>query len=89
MDRNTKGIIGWSALTIALTIALSFVWQGVQAVLIPFFVNTALMAGREVWQYKTGRAIEFEWDDIHRYLLTILATTVLTGFLLIAFGVIE
>lgn len=47
------------------------------------------MIGREIWQYKTGQAKFFEWDDIALYAITITFTNVLCGMLFETLGVIE
>ena len=38
MDRNTKGVIGFSAITIALILIASFFLTGSAAVILPIFM---------------------------------------------------
>lgn len=89
MNRNTKGVICWFVLTVVLTIASGIVFGDVLSVLLPVAVCLSAMTGREIWQYKTRQAQIFEWDDIARYTLVILAACVLTDFVLVTTGVVE
>ena len=52
MDRNTKGVIGFSAITIALILIASFFLTGSAAVILPIFITLFAMIIREDYQYK-------------------------------------
>lgn len=61
MSNNTKGILTYSILTILTTSILTL----------------PLMVLREIYQYKKYLkpcGINFEWDDVVRYSITIIAT---------------
>ena len=89
MTRNNKGMIGWSIVAMVSTITTSIIFGNVLSVLLPVAVCMSTMTGREIWQYKTGQAKVFEWDDIARYTFVILVSCVITGFVLILIGVVE
>lgn len=89
MDRNTKGIIGWSIITILLIVICSLIFGNVISVLLPIAITELSMCGRELWQYKTKQSILFEWDDIMRYSMTILFSAVITTFIMVFIGIVE
>ena len=70
-------------------VAYTFINNGVQAVVVPMATCLCAMIGREIWQYKTGQAKFFEWDDIALYAITITFTNVLCGMLFATLGAIE
>lgn len=70
MSRNTKGIIGWTALTLVLSAVITL----------------PVMICRE-WYQCTHYGIEFEWDDVRRYGLTIIIAQIAQSVVLwLVFG---
>ena len=70
MSNNTKGILTYSILTILTTSIL----------ILP------LMVLRELYQYKKYLkpcGINFEWDDVVRYSITIIATEAIRDAIMI------
>lgn len=71
MSNNTKGILTYSILTILTTSILTL----------------PLMVLRELYQYKKYLkpcGINFEWDDVVRYSITIIATEAIRDAIMIA-----
>ena len=71
MSNNTKGILTYSILTILTTSILTL----------------PLMVLRELHQYKKYLkpcGINFEWDDVVRYSITIIATEAIRDAIMIA-----
>lgn len=71
MSNNTKGILTYSILTILTTSILTL----------------PLMVLRELYQYKNYLkpcGINFEWDDVVRYSITIIATEAIRDAIIIA-----
>lgn len=92
MTRNTKGVIGFSAITIVLILIASFFLTGSAAVILPIFITLFAMIIREDYQYKKYLkpcGLPREWDDIALYSFTILFSGVLFAFVLVFAGIIE
>ena len=71
MSNNTKGILTYSILTILTTSILTL----------------PLMGLRELYQYKKyikPCGLNFEWDDVVRYSITIIATEAIRDAIIIA-----
>lgn len=89
MTRNTKGFIGWALVDAILTVISAFIFTvGSAAIILPMIICFCAMVCREIWQYKTGQATVFEWDDIAGYSFDILATSVIMAFILVFLGII-
>lgn len=84
MTRETKGIIGFVALTLVVitVLCLAFGFE-VAPIAIGGVLVFAAMVAREVWQYKTKRSECFEWEDVVEYGVFIAITTVIY-FLIVA-----
>ena len=92
MTRNTKGVIGFSAITIGLIIIALFFLTGAATVILPIFITLFAMAMRENYQYKKYLkpcGLPPEWDDVFLYGFTILFSGVVCAFVLILTGIIE
>lgn len=89
MTRNTKGIICWSALDVVLTAVslLIFGDYGSKVIVYPFFICFIAMFARE--EYQSSKTGVMEWFDVVQYGFTLLATSVITGFVLVLAGIIE
>lgn len=84
MTRETKGIIGFVALTLVVitVLCLAFGFK-VAPIAIGGVLVIAAMVAREVWQYKTKRSQYFEWEDVVEYGEFIAITTAIY-FLIVA-----
>jgi cytochrome b561 len=84
MTRETKGIIGFVALTLVVITVLCMAFGfKVAPIAIGGVLVIAAMIAREVWQFKTGQASHFEWEDVVEYGIFIAMTTAIY-FLIVA-----
>lgn len=84
MTRETKGIIGFVALTLVVitVLCMAFGFE-VAPIAVGGVLVIAAMVAREVWQYKTKRSKYFEREDVVEYGVFIAITTVIY-FLIVA-----
>ena len=89
MDRNTKGVIGFAALSVIFLTIFSFIFHNIIAVLLALAITLLGMVGREIYQWKHYNLESFEWDDVMRYSITILFSTIGFSFIYVLIGLIS